>query len=156
MAENEKIKTALTRAMSLCAGNEHCSSEMHTRLESWGLNSEDAGRIIDSLVKENFINDKRYAEAFVSDKFRHNKWGRVKIAALLRARRLPPELIASALETLIEDHYRQTLREILASHRRVTRAKSPFEMKGKLLRFGLSRGFESHILYDILNETEEE
>jgi len=156
MAENDQIKTALSRAMSLCASNEHCSADIRARLESWGLKGEDAGRVIDLLVKENFINDKRYADAFVSDKFRHNKWGRVKIAALLRAKRLPPELIASALETLEEDQYRQTLREILASHRRVTRAKSPFEMKGKLLRFGLSRGFESHILYDILNETEEE
>ena len=156
MAENDQIKAALSRAMSLCASNEHCSTEIHARLESWGLKSDDADRIIDMLVKENFINDKRYAEAFVSDKFRHNKWGKVKMAALLRAKRLPPDLIESALETLDEDQYRQTVRELMASHRRVTRAKSRFEMKGKLLRFGLSRGFESHILYDILNETEDD
>jgi regulatory protein len=109
---------------------------------------------MNTLIKENFINDKRYAEAFLKDKYHHNKWGKVKIAAQLRAKRIGAELIESALAMLDEDEYRQAIRDILASHRKFVKAKNQYDLKGKLLRFGLSKGFESHILYDILNETD--
>ncbi len=155
MTENDRGKSALNKAMAICATREHCIEDIRMKLDSWGLRGADAEKIIYTLVKENFINEKRYAEAFVSDKYRQNKWGKLKIAALLRAKHIPPELINPALDSLDEDQYRQTLRELLASHRRVTKAKNDYEMKGKLIRFGLSKGFESHLLYEILNGPEE-
>jgi regulatory protein len=153
MAENTLKKTALNKAMALCARREHCSEDIRMKLDSWGLNNCDAESVINTLIKEKFINDKRYAEAFVKDRYRHNKWGRVKIAAQLRAKRIAPELIASALSSIDEDDYRQTIRETLVSHRKFIKAKNQYDLNGKLLRFGLSKGFESHILYDILNES---
>lgn len=156
MTENDPVKCALNRAMAICATHEHCTQDIRIKLDSWGLRSADADKIIDTLLKENFINDKRYAQAFVSDKYRQNKWGKIKIAAILRTKHIPPEVIQSALDSLDEEQYRQSIRELLASHRRVTRAKNAYEMKGKLIRFGLSKGFESHLLYDILNEPEED
>jgi regulatory protein len=154
MTENTLINTALKKAMALCAGREYCSEDIRMKLDSWGLNSHDVESVMNKLIKENFINDKRYAEAFVKDKYNHNKWGKVKIAAQLRAKRIGSEFIESALARLDEDEYRQTIRHILASHRKFVKAKNQFDLKGKLLRFGLSKGFESHILYDILNETD--
>jgi regulatory protein len=56
------------------------------------------------------------------------------------------------METIEEDDYRQTLREILSSHKRFIKAKNQYDLKGKLMRYGLSKGFESNILYDLLNE----
>lgn len=152
MTENNLTNTALKKAMSLCARREYCSEDIRVKLDSWGINNPDADNIISSLIRENFINDKRYAEAFVKDKYHHNKWGKVKIASQLRAKRIASELIDSALATVDEDQYRQTIKDILASHRKFIKAKNQFDLKGKLLRFGLSKGFESHILYDILNE----
>jgi regulatory protein len=147
-----KLREALTRAMSLCASREYCSDDIRIKLDSWGLNSSDIESVISSLAEENFINDKRYAEAFVKDRYRQNKWGRLKIAAQLRAKRIDPDLIDSALSILDEDDYRRTIRDLLDTHRKNTRAKNQYDLKGKLMRFGLSKGFESHILYDILNE----
>lgn len=155
MTEDDPIKTALGKAMALCAANEHCSKDIRIKLDSWGLSGNDAQEVISRLVKENFINEKRYASAFVSDKYRHNKWGRVKIAALLRAKHIPSDHIKSALEGVDEEQYRQTIKDLLDSHRKQVKAKNQYEMKGKLLRFGLSRGFESHLIYEILNESED-
>jgi len=154
MTENSLIKTALNKAMALCAGREYCSEDIRYKLDSWGLKSHDAESVINTLIKENFINDKRYAEAFVKDRYRQNKWGRLKIASQLRAKRIEPGLIDMALSLLDEDDYRQTIREILASHRKSIKAKNQYDMKGKLMRFGLSKGFETYILYDILNDLE--
>jgi regulatory protein len=154
MTENNIINTALNKAMALCASREYCSEDIRVKLDSWGINNPDADNIVSKLIRENFINDKRYAEAFVKDKYHHNKWGKVKITAQLRAKRIGAEYIESALATLDEDKYRQTIRDILASHRKFIKAKNQFDLKGKLLRFGLSKGFESHLLYDILNESD--
>jgi regulatory protein len=154
MTENTLINTALKKAMALCASREYCSEDIRMKLLSLGLNSNDIESVMNTLIKENFINDKRYAEAFLKDKYHHNKWGKVKIAAQLRAKRIGAELIESALAMLDEDEYRQAIRDILASHRKFVKAKNQYDLKGKLLRFGLSKGFESHILYDILNETD--
>ena len=89
MAENEIYKTALSRAMALCAGREQCIKDIRQKLISWNVALHDTGRIIDTLVRENFINEERYAGAFVKDKFTCNRWGKVKIAAHLRAKGIP-------------------------------------------------------------------
>jgi regulatory protein len=154
MSENEAVKSALSKAMTLCATHEYCSEDIRIKLSSWGIKDSDSEGILARLKKENFINDKRYAESFVADKYRYNKWGRLKISSHMRLKRLPSEVISAALDTIDEEEYRQNIREILASHKRVIKARNAYEMKGKLLRYGLSKGFESNILYDVLNEAE--
>lgn len=152
MPENSLVKAALNKAMALCARREYCSGDIRAKLESWGLNSSEVKSVISALIKEDFINDKRYAEAFVKDKYRHNKWGKVKITAHLKAKNISSELISLALESLDDDQYKLMVRETLDSHRKFVKAKNQYDLKGKLLRFGLSKGFESHLLYDILND----
>lgn len=154
MTENSLVKTALNRAMALCASREYASEDIRLKLYSWGLDTSGTISVMSKLTKENFVNDKRYSEAFVKDKYNQNKWGKVKIAAHLRAKSIPSEFIESALAAIDDKEYRQTIRDILTSHRRFIKAKNQFDLKGKLLRFGFSKGFESHILYDILNDLE--
>lgn len=151
MTENTLVRTALNKAMAICAKREICSGDISAQLKSWGLNSQDIKSVIGTLLKEDFINDKRYAEAFVKDKYRQNKWGKVKIAAHLRAKNIASELIGSALASLDDDQYRQMIRDTLISHRKFIKARNQYDLQGKLMRYGLSKGFESHILYDILN-----
>lgn len=155
MTENTLVNTALKKAMTLCASREYCSEDIRVKLNSWSVNNQDVDKIINKLIGENFINEKRYAEAFVKDKYNHNKWGKVKIASQLRAKRIAPDVIDSALATVDEDQYRQAIRVILASHRKFIKARNQTDLKGKLMRFGLSKGFESHILYDILNDLDQ-
>jgi regulatory protein len=154
MPENSLVKIALNKAMALCASREYCSGDIRLKLDSWGVKIPDTEIIIRKLIRENFINDQRYAEAFVKDKYRVNKWGKVKIAAHLRAKNIQSEFIELSLATLDDEQYKQTIRQILSSHRKFIKAKNQFDLKGKLLRYGLSKGFESHILYDILNDLE--
>lgn len=152
MTDETLYKSALTKAMHLCAGREYCSDDIRGKLSSWGIEERDKSRIIEALIANNFINERRYAEAFVKDRFRHKRWGRLKISAQLRSKRISQEIIDSALETLDKDEYRQVLGDILASHRKSVKAKNQYDLKGKLMRFGLSKGFESQLLYDILGE----
>lgn len=152
MTKNSLYETALSKTMALCSQREYCIDDIRGKLRSWNVGDKDADRIIDTLIKENFINETRYAGAFVKDKFNYNKWGKVKIAAHLRIKKMPSEIIQSALDSIDNEIYTQTMREIISSHRRSVKAKNQYDLKGKLLRYGLSKGYESNLLYDILNE----
>jgi regulatory protein len=154
MADSLLFDTALKKAMSLCAGRELCRSEIRQKLNSWGIAYTDTEKIILQLLKEKFIDEERYSSAFVRDKFRYNRWGKVKIAAALKMKNIPAETITNALGLIDDESYLKAIKDIMTSHRRKIKAKNQYDLKGKLLRFGLSRGFESHLLYDLLNEYE--
>ncbi|MCX6253238.1 MAG: regulatory protein RecX [Bacteroidia bacterium] len=152
MAENTMFKTVLNKAMAQCSRREFCSDDIRNKLLLWGVGNNDAEKIISILVKENFINESRYATAFVKDKFNYNKWGKVKIAAHLRIKHIPSDIIKSALDSIDNELYRKLLNELIAAHKRSVKAKNQYALKAKLLRYGLSKGFESSLLYDLLND----
>jgi regulatory protein len=154
MSESTIYKSALSKAMALCSKREYCIEDIRAKMQSWSVGNTDSDRIISILIQENFINEKRYAEAFVKDKFRYNKWGKVKIRAGLKMKKIPGEIIKTALDSLDDVTYRKTIEDLLSVHRRSVKAKNQYDLKGKLLRYGLSKGFESDLLYDILSESE--
>jgi regulatory protein len=156
MTDNELYKSSLNKAMALCAAREYCVSDISSKLATWGNDEKDIDRIIEKLVKENFINEERYATGYVKDKFNYNKWGKIKIMSQLRAKSIPGNIISMALNSLDNDLYKKTLSDLLSTHRRHIKAKNEYDLKGKLLRYGLSKGFESTLLYDLLNEMDEQ
>lgn len=155
MSENLLFKTALTKAMALCSRRELCCSEIETKLDSWGLAGLDCEKIINVLVKENFLNQERFAKAFAKDKFNYNKWGKVKITAHLRLKNIPSHIIKSALDSIDNETYKRVMNEVIKNHIRTIKSKNTYDLKAKLLRYGLSKGFESSLLYDILNDIED-
>jgi regulatory protein len=155
MSENALYKTALARAMALCANREFCISGMQNKLQFWGVNEKDREKIIFLLRNEMFINEERFSLAFVKDKFNINKWGKIKIASYLKAMNIPAEIIKKALDSIDNEIYKKTLFTLISDHRRSVKAKNQYDLKAKLLRYGLAKGFESSVLYDILNDPEE-
>jgi regulatory protein len=155
MAENNLFKSALSKAMNQCSGREYCCYDIREKLIVWGIAKNDSEKIISVLIKENFINETRYANAFVKDKFKYNKWGKVKIAAHLKSKQIPEHIVRSAIDSIDYGEYMNVLKNLIAIHKKSVKAKNQYDLKGKLLRYGLSKGFESSLLYEILNDTEE-
>lgn len=151
MAEETLYKVCLSKAMALCSRREYCPEDIRLKLQSWGMGENYTDRIIEILKKENFLNENRYAEAFVKDKFNYNKWGKIKIVANLKMKKIPAGIIRSSLDCIDDELYRKTLSDLILSHRRSIKAKNQYDLKGKLLRYGLSKGFESELLYDIIS-----
>jgi regulatory protein len=151
MAADELYKTLLNRSMALCAGREMCLSDMTLKLKSWGADEKVSARILKQLTSEKFIDEERFALAFTKDKFRNNKWGKVKIAHGLKLKKIPGELIRLSLDAIDEETYLELIRNVMEAHRKKIKARNQYDLKGKMLRFGLSKGFESHLLYELLN-----
>ena len=132
---------ALNKAAAYCTLCERCTSEVSKKLTTWGVPPAEQQRIIDRLQDEGFINEERYCRAFVNDKLRFNRWGRVKIRAALYEKRLPREYIAQAIEDIDEEEYMQTLHDLVATKQRELKNED-FATKQKIIRFAASRGFE--------------
>ncbi|HLN56799.1 MAG TPA: regulatory protein RecX [Bacteroidales bacterium] len=152
MSESPLFRTALSKAMKLCSGREFCKKDIREKASSWGVSQDDSEKIITLLVSEKFIDEHRYATAYVRDKFNYNKWGKVKIAAGLKMKGIPHETIREAIDSLDVDKYRQCLGDLINSQRKRVKSKNLYDLKGKLMRYGLSKGFESSLLYEILGE----
>ena len=152
MGETTLFKTSLNKSMALCSRREYCISDIITKLDSWGVGKDDAGRIIKNLLKEKFIDEERYATAFVKDKFRYNKWGKIRLGLNLKMKGIPADIIKLALESIEYEEYRRMLEDLISSHRRKIKAKNQYDLKAKLMRYGLSKGFESSMIYEILGE----
>jgi regulatory protein len=153
MAENKQRDELLHRAMRVCSEREYCISDILALLVRWGADSGEMREwIIDRLVREKFIDEQRYSRAYVLDHFRHSQWGRVKISMALKQKKIDPAAISSGLEAIGEEEYLQLLQKILGDQRRKIKSKSRTDLKGKLIRHALGKGFESHLVYDAIND----
>ena len=148
-----KIISALDKARKICSQQEQCSHDIRLKLIRWGIGSDDSEKIISLLMDEKFIDDVRYCGFFVMDKFRLNKWGRKKIEYALRGKNIPTSTIASALELIDMTEYMDVLRNAIKGKRKGLKAQNQFELKGKLFRFAQSRGFETDLIYNVLEES---
>ena len=150
MKKEYTLEELLHKAASYCSISEHCVSEVEEKLSAWGVSVTDKQKIIDRLISEDFINEKRFCIYFVKDKFRFNKWGKIKISYFLKQKGLSNELINKALETIDDGEYEEMLASILKTKLAGLKYEYEYEKQGKLFRFAQSRGFESNIIDRIL------
>lgn len=143
---------ALSSLMRQCARAERCSGDAMRLMRRWGLSEEDARKVLGRLMAERFIDDSRYAEAFVREKVRFSGWGVHKIRAALRAKQIAPTIVDAALTQLAPDDNHGRLVEMLRKKAARTPHKDAYDLKTKLVRFGMSRGFD---LDDVLAAIEE-
>ncbi len=132
----------LYKLAARCSVSEQCLSDVEGKLAKYDLTEEERTRILRHLVEERYVDDGRYAEAYVRDKYRFNKWGRIKIAQGLRMKGIDSETISAAMEVIDEEEYLGILRDLLKAKRKSTRGASEYEVNGKLIRFATGRGFE--------------
>ena len=137
---------AYLQLAQLCARSEHCQHEMLEKMRKWGMADEAQARVMQWLVSERYVDDERYARAFVRDKIRYNKWGRRKVEQALWMKRIDDDIRERVLGEVDDDEYISVLRPLLKQKRRSTKAQSDYELNQKLVRFALSRGFTFDII----------
>jgi regulatory protein len=143
--------TLLNKAATYASRCEHCESEVREKLLIWGGTSEETDEIIAYLIEERYIDNQRYANSYVKDKFRFNHWGKYKISMMLRSKDIESGIIEEALGQIDEEEYLERLQQILRDKLRSLKYSSEYEKKGKLFKFAQSRGFESSAISKIID-----
>lgn len=146
---------AYIKLSALCASAEYCEVDLRKKMRNWEVLPSDAIESIFSRLRaERFIDDERYARAFVRDKFRYNHWGRVRITQELKMRKISASVIEEALEEIPEDDNLDVLRQLISTKRKSVKGKSDYEIKCKLIRFALGRGFQMDDIMKVVGDVD--
>ena len=146
---------AYLRLAAECAQAEHCQHEMNEKMRRWGLEEEVRQRVTARLVKERYVDDERYARAFVNDKIRYNKWGRRKVQQALWQKHIDDDIQQHVLDDIDDKEYLTVLRPLLKQKRKSIKAANEYEMTQKLVRFALGRGFSFDLIRQCMDVDED-
>ena len=127
MKKEKTEEEAFLQLAALCANAEHCQYEMLEKMKRWELSDEAQARVMARLIEERYVDDRRYARAFVKDKIRYNKWGHRKVQQGL------------------------WMKPLLKQKRKSIKANSDYELNQKLVRFAYGRGFTFDIIRQCLD-----
>lgn len=147
---------ALARMQSLCARQEKCTADIRQKLHLLGLSNDDILWVIKRLIDDGYVNDSRYAHFFVCDKSRLNKWGRIKIISTLKSKGIAESIIRDSISELNADTDKKTLNDLISRKAKQVKAKSAYDLQSKLIRFGVSRGFEMELVLDVVKSVVKE
>lgn len=140
----------LDKAMNYCSRAEHCIEDVRQKLWDWKIPEDEHEKVLTTLIDNNFINEERYAKAFVKDKFHFNHWGRIKIRMMLKAKKIVTATIDDAISCIDDDEYFEVLRNLIEKESKRVKATTDYERKAKLLRYVASRGFEPSIASELI------
>lgn len=139
---------ALIRAkiQAYCSRAEQCESSVRRKLAEWRVPACDAENLVAELIDDGFIDERRYAAAFVHDRLHFGHCGRNKIRFELRQKQISDKIVSEALATIDEDEYVAILQTVAESKKRTLKALEPAVQRRRLQSFLLSRGFETEYI----------
>jgi regulatory protein len=149
----EKLKKAQVRISRYCAFAERSPKQVKEKLKKYGLTGSEIEKVVSLLRDENYINESRFAHAFVHDKLKFNKWGKNRLKMELISHQIPEDCIAKALESVDEDEYHKIIKSLLVNKVDSIKAGVPFlSRKKKVIDFLMQKGFESGIVFKLFDE----
>lgn len=137
---------ALAKATAYCARSEKSESDVMEKFYTWGMEEGDRQKIMEYLRSERYVDNSRFAEAYVRDKFRFNRWGRKKIAMMLASKGISRTVISEALEIIDDEAYFETLQALLQEKSRTIKDTDTYQRSSKLFAFAMQRGFETGLI----------
>lgn len=145
-------REAFNKMAQLCSRSEQCSADIRKKIAAYDIVEEVVEEIIARLKSEKFLDDDRYVHAYISDKIRLNKWGRIKMRYYLKAKGLPDALIEKGLNEIDMEQYKKVLLATMNEKAKKVKKESKYEQAAHIIRFAQSRGFEPEIIHRYLGE----
>ncbi len=146
------LEQALSRLQRYCTYQDRCHIEVERKLTEMRMIPQAKEQIIMSLIEDDYLNEERFALAFVKGKFRIKKWGRIRLKAELKKRKISKYLIKSALEQISEKDYLFTFEELANRKANSIKADSILLKKKKLADYLIYRGWESSLVNNKMNQ----
>jgi regulatory protein len=146
------VKEATLKLMQFCAYRDRSQKEVDDKLLEMRMIPEAREQIVIKLMQEDFLNEERFARSFVRGKFRIKKWGRIKIRQQLKLREISSPIIKLAFTEIEEKEYLSNLYTLAGKKLPQVKEKDPFKKRKKLYDFLSSKGYESHLIIEVLED----
>jgi len=144
------FEQALNRLANYCSRAERCIQDVRRKLDAWEIAKDNQNKIIRRLQQEKFLDERRYCKAFVNDKSKYAHWGTFKIKYALKKKQISDDLIRESLENIDPEENREQLRQLIEQKRKSVKGKNEFDIRQKLMRFALGRGFSMEEVEEVL------
>lgn len=138
----KSAEQALRLLMNMAARAERSSGDALRLMKRWGVDDNDAQRVLQRLIAERFIDDSRYAAAFVREKINLSGWGSYKIVAVLRRKGVDNRIIENALSQYGSVDMEERLQGLLEKKIKTVKYRDTSDLRAKLFRFAASRGYD--------------
>lgn len=148
--ESKVVKEVFLKMCRFCAYQERAPQEVKEKLLKYSLGKLEVEQIIDKLIDEDFLNEKRFAELYARSKFNQKKWGKIKIQFELKKKGVSDHHIDFALEEIDEKVYLEVLSSLLAKKVESLKEENELQRKSKLIRFANSKGYSLDSIYQVL------
>lgn len=149
--QQNKEKEIFAKLARLCSRSEVCTPDIRKKIKESGGDAEMQDRIIKRLQDEKFLDDERYVRAYTRDKFRLNKWGRVKMRYYLKMKGIQDNIIDSGFDEIDEDKYVKLLIKTMKEKAKTVKKENKFDKMGQVIRFAQGRGFEPELIHRHIN-----
>ena len=142
----------LQKIASYCAYQERTQDEVKQRLQKWKVWGDEADELIAELISMNYLSEERFAKTYAGGKFRIKNWGRMKIRNELKRRGLSNYSIEKGMNEIEDKAYVEGLKTLLGKKKNLLEKteNDPFKLKQKLARFALGKGYESELVWKVL------
>ncbi len=142
----DEVKQKMAR---YCAYQERSHYQVEKKLREMGMIPEAIDAVMLFLIQENFLNEERFARAYVRGKFYQNRWGKQKIIQGLKQHQIHANLIASALTEIDETDYKKTIEELIEKKSRLLKGNS-YQAKQKIVRYLIQKGYKYEEFGEVL------
>jgi regulatory protein len=146
-------KEALEKLKKYCAYQERSHQDVVQKMWDLEIPMEWRDDFILDLMRENFLNEERFARTYVRGKFNIKKWGRVKIIQGLKQHQVSAKCVKLGLTEIDEDRYLSVLRDTIEEKKSKLKEKNPWKRRSAIYRFAAQRGFESSLINEMLRES---
>lgn len=146
------LQEAKSKIEHYCAYQERCHKEVHQKLRNMGMIPAAIDQIMSGLIQENYLNELRFAQAYARGKFNIKKWGKHRIIRELKAKNISQYCIKAALKEIDPEAYIKTFKELSYKKGISLTAHPLVQQKKKLTDYLLYRGWESHLVYEKIQE----
>ena len=124
-----------------CAYQERSHLQVFRKCKEYGLSDTDSNEILVELIRSNFLNEERFAEAYVRGKFKIMHWGENKIVQGLKQAGVSDALITKSLKQLEFVDQETAILKLAQKKWNQLKSGSDFEKKQKVYRYLISKGY---------------
>ena len=154
MSEVNSVKEAIHKIEHFCAYQERCHDEVVQKLRAMKMESNEIDEIVAHLIKENYLNESRFACSFARGKHRIKFWGKVRIVNELKFRNISTYNINLALKEITPEEYDTNFNTLAERNWHSIKESNGLKKRKKCCDFLLRKGYESNLVYEKVKELE--
>ena len=145
-----EYEKALLKLQHYCAYQDRCHQEVRTKLLDIKVYGDELENIMTDLIRDDFLNEERYAKSYCRGKFRMKKWGKNKILQGLKLKRISAYCIKKGMTEIEDDEYIGTLLSILEKNIEKHKSLGLMLAKDRAYKYAMSRGYEANLILENL------